>query len=50
MKKEKMIFAVALVALGIFVSYTSPSNVAIAFGHLLSVGSAYVFGLLQKSK
>jgi len=50
MKKEKMIFAAVLVALGVFVSYTQPSNVAIAFGHLLSVGSAYVFGRLHASK
>lgn len=50
MKKEKMIFCAVLVALGIFVSYTKPDTGGIAFGHLLAIGGAYFFGVLQKSK
>ncbi len=45
-----MIFVSAVVALGVFVSYTQPSDVAIAFGHLLSIVGAYIFGRLQVSK
>lgn len=50
MKKEKMIGCVALAALGVFISYTKPDAGGILFGHLLSIGSAYVFGRLQNSK
>lgn len=50
MKRNKMIGCVALVILGVFVSYTKPDVGGIAFGHLLSVTAAYLFGRLQKSE
>lgn len=49
MKRGKMIFAAAMVVLGVFVSYTKPDWAGIAFGHLLGIGGAYIFGRLQKS-
>lgn len=45
-----MIGCTILVALGIFVSYTKPDAGGIAFGHLLAIGGAYLFGIIQKSK
>lgn len=48
MKKEKMIGCVVLVILGVFVSYTKPDVGGIAFGHILAIGGAYIFGRLQK--